>query len=163
MSASDGGSFGEASGRTAGSTSSYAGIVSRLAALATDVTVLMLASIAVGSLPRMAWQQLIIRPVPEWLTTGSAALAALLPWMYFTAGWWLSGQTVGNRLFGIAVQDRHGQVPSFAQSASRAAVGLWLAPIWLLGLLNVLWDERRRAWHDRLFGTVVRYTEKRKA
>jgi uncharacterized RDD family membrane protein YckC len=163
MSAPDSGSFSDGPGGNARSTSHYAGIVSRLAALATDVTVLMLAGIVVGSLPRMAWEQLLIRPVPGWLTTGSAAVAALLPWLYFTAGWWLSGQTVGNRLFGIAVQDRHGHSPSFAQSAARAVVGLWLAPIWLLGLLNVLWDERRRAWHDRLFGTEVRYTRNRMA
>jgi uncharacterized RDD family membrane protein YckC len=163
MSAPDDDSLSNATGRAARSTSRYAGLVSRLAALATDITVLMVAGIIIGSLPRMAWQQLILRPVPEWLTTGSAAVAALVPWMYFTALWWLSGQTVGNRLFGIAVRDRHGHVPSFAQSAGRAAVGLWLAPVWMLGLLNVLWDERRRAWHDRLFGTVVRYTRNREA
>lgn len=143
--------------------SGYAGIVSRLSALGADVVVLLLADIVVGALPRMAWQQLVVRPVPGWLTAGSAAVAALLPWTYFTVGWWLSGQTLGNRLFGIAVHDRDGHGPSFVQSAIRAAVGLLLAPLWLIGLLGVLWDERRRAWHDRLFGTVVRYAGDRKA
>lgn len=137
--------------------SGYAGIVSRLAALATDVVVLMLADVFVSSLPRIAWQQLTIRPAPGWLNTGTTALAALLPWMYFTAAWWMSGQTVGNRLFGIAVQDAQGHAASFLRSAGRAAVGLALAPLWLVGLINVLWDRQRRAWHDRLFGTVVRY------
>jgi uncharacterized RDD family membrane protein YckC len=28
----------------------------------------------------------------------------------------------------------------------------------MLGLLYVLWDKRRRALHDLLFGTVVPYT-----
>lgn len=139
-------------------TSGYAGIVSRLAALGTDVAVLLLTETAVGALLRMAWQQLLIRPIPGWLSAIAATIAALLPWAYFTVGWWLSGQTVGNRLFGVAVRDHHGNAPFFVQAALRAAVGLAFAPLWLLGMLGVLWDERRRAWHDRLFGTVVCYT-----
>jgi uncharacterized RDD family membrane protein YckC len=46
---------------------------------------------------------------------------------------------------------------SLPQSGLRALVGLLLPPLWLIGMLAVLWDERRRAWHDRLFRTVVCY------
>lgn len=42
-----------------------------------------------------------------------------------------------------------------------SAFGVLLAPLWLFGLSAVLWDGHRRAWHDRIFGTVVRYAGKR--
>jgi len=29
--------------------------------------------------------------------------------------------------------------------------------VWLLGMVTALWDPRRRALHDSIFGTVVRY------
>lgn len=137
--------------------SQYAGIVSRLAALGVDVLLLIVAELAIGSLPRLVWQQLVIQPIPGWLVTGSTAVAALLPVSYFTACWWLSGQTVGNRVFGIAVRRPDGSPLSMPRAAGRAAAGLLLPPLWVLGLTNVLWDQHRRAWHDRLFGTVVHY------
>jgi uncharacterized RDD family membrane protein YckC len=143
--------------------SGYAGIVSRLAALGTDVAVLLLTEAAVGALVRATWEQLLRQPIPGWLAATSTAVATLLPWAYFTIGWWLSGQTVGNRLFGIAVRRHHDHAPFFVQAALRAAIGLAFAPIWLVGLLGVLWDDRRRAWHDRLFGTVVRYANHRES
>jgi uncharacterized RDD family membrane protein YckC len=143
------------------SNSTYAGVVSRIAALAADITLLMVADLAIGSMPRLVWEQLVIRPAPHWLTTGSAMVAALLPWSYFTACWWLSGQTAGNRLFGIAVQRPDGRALSFPRAAGRAALCLVLVPLWIVGFIAMLWDQRRRAWHDRLAGTVVRYVGSR--
>ena len=84
-------------------------------------------------------------------------MAALLPWAYFTTCWWLSGQTAGDLLLGIVVRHRDDQGVSLLQAAIRAAFGLAVAPLWLVGLIAVLSDERRRAWHDRVFRTVVRY------
>ena len=37
-----------------------------------------------------------------------------------------------------------------------------LAPFWLIGMLGVLSDRRRRAWHDQLLRTDVRYTGARR-
>lgn len=139
----------------------YAGLVSRLAALGTDVLLLTVLELSIRSLPTLAWEQMVVRPAPGWLSAGSAVLVILLPWSYFTAGWWLSGQTAGSRLFGIAVQRPDGRVPSFPRAAGRAAIGLLLPPLWMVGLLATLWDQRRRAWHDRVFGTVVRYVGRR--
>ena len=47
---------------------------------------------------------------------------------------------------------------SLFRAAIRAAVGLLIAPLWIIGLAYVLWDRRRRALHDLVFGTVVPYT-----
>ncbi len=135
----------------------YAGLVSRLAALTIDVALLTITALAISTLPTVAWEQVVNREVPGWLTTGSAVASALLPVSYFTACWWLTGQTVGDLLFGIVVRHRDGGDVAFAQAFARAAVGLLLVPLWIVGLLGVLWDERRRAWHDRVFRTVVRY------
>ncbi len=135
----------------------YAGLVSRISALAIDVATLSAATIAVRLLPEVAWRQLILRDPPGWFTWTVAAMAAVLPWVYFTLCWWLTGQTLGDLLIGVAVRRRDGRDVSLIQAALRAAVGLLLAPLWLVGLVVVLWDSRRRAGHDLLFGTVVRY------
>lgn len=139
----------------------YAGLVSRLAALMTDVAVVTLAALAISTLPSLAWEQVFLRAVPGWLTVGSAVAAALLPAVYFATCWWLTGQTIGGLLFGVAVQHRDGHALSFVQAAARAIVGLLLAPLWMVGMLGALRDDRRRAWHDRLFRTVVRYAGRR--
>ena len=45
----------------------YAGLVSRLAALAIDVTLLALAAAATRLLPPAIWQEIFGRPAPGWL------------------------------------------------------------------------------------------------
>lgn len=139
----------------------YAGLVSRLAALVIDITVVCLAAAAVRLLPPLAWEQIFQRPAPTWLTASSAALAALLPWLYFTASWWLATQTVGDLVIGIRVLRPDGGKLSLPHAAIRAAVGLLLAPLWMVGLVLVLFDGRRRALHDQVLRTVVRYAKAR--
>jgi uncharacterized RDD family membrane protein YckC len=136
----------------------YAGLVSRLAALVIDIAVVCLVVAAVRLLPPLAWEQIFQRPVPGWLTGSCAVIAALLPWLYFTTSWWLATQTIGDLVIGIRVLRLDGGGLSLPHSAIRAAVGLAFAPLWMIGLLLVLWDSRRRAVHDYLLRTVVRYS-----
>ncbi|HEY2793374.1 MAG TPA: RDD family protein, partial [Micromonosporaceae bacterium] len=92
---------------------------------------------------------------PGWLTVCSQFGAALLPLFYFTVSWWGTGQTAGDLLFGVVVRvapDRH---VGLCRAFLRALVGLMLPLIWLVGLVGILLDSRRRALHDRLFSTVV--------
>jgi uncharacterized RDD family membrane protein YckC len=135
----------------------YAGLVSRLAALAIDVTLLALGAAVTRLLPPAIWQEIFGRPAPGWLESicGFAALA--LPWLYFTGSWWLASQTVGGLIVGIVVLRPDGSELSLLHAALRSAILLLLAPVWIVGMLAILWDEKRRAWHDRLLGTVVRY------
>jgi len=136
----------------------YAGLVSRVAALGVDVGLLTMATLAVGTLPGLAWHQLTpFEGIPGWLTAASATAAALLPLAYFTLCWWLTGQTVGALLTGIEVVNRRGEGLSFPHAVLRAAGGLLFAPLWLVGLLLVPWDGHRRACHDLVFRTEVRY------
>lgn len=139
------------------SASAYAGIVSRLAALGLDGVAITVAVLIVTSLPVIAWQNLAPTGAPGWLSTVCAAVGAAVPWLYFTSFWWLTGQTPGNLLTGIVVEHRDGHRLSLPQAGLRAAVGLLFAPVWLIGMLAVLWDSRRRAWHDVLLRTDVRY------
>jgi uncharacterized RDD family membrane protein YckC len=135
----------------------YAGLVSRLTATIIDVALLMVATLTAGTLPGLAWNQMFVRSAPGWLTVGATVIAGLLPWAYFTGCWWSTGQTVGDLLVGVVVRRRDGHAVSLPQAAARALFGLLLAPIWIVGMLAVLWDDRRRAWHDRVFRTVVPY------
>ena len=137
-------------------TSPYAGLVSRSIALGVDVALLTVAALAISVLPGLAWDE-VIGTSPGWLGASSGLVAAVLPWFYFTFCWWWTGQTAGGVLIGTAVRRNDGRSVSLVRCALRAAIGLALAPLWLLGLLGILWDTQRRAWHDVVFRTVVRH------
>ena len=133
-----------------------AGLVSRLAALTLDVVLVTAMALGVGSLPGLAWEQMVGR-VPGWLSTACTIGASVVAPVYFTFGWWLTGQTVGDMVLGLVVRRHDGGPVSFPRAALRAVIGLLLPPLWLLGMLAVLWNDQRRAWHDRRFGTIVCY------
>jgi uncharacterized RDD family membrane protein YckC len=137
----------------------YAGLASRLMALAVDVALLTIAGLFISVLPGLAWSQVVGDP-PGWFTATCAIVASALPWAYFTVAWWLGGQTAGGLVVGTRVARTDGERPLLVQAALRAFVGLLLVPLWLIGLARVLFDPRRRAWHDVVFRTVVlRYVD----
>jgi uncharacterized RDD family membrane protein YckC len=139
----------------------YAGLVSRISALGVDLILIAAAAGAVRVLPEVVWKTVTNLPVPHWLSTAFGLAAALLPFFYFTLCWWLPGQTVGQMLVGIAVRRHNGhEDPSLIQAALRSAFGLALFPLWIVGLLAILWDSKRRAWHDKVFRTVVPYVSR---
>ncbi|MEV0453565.1 RDD family protein [Catellatospora methionotrophica] len=134
-------------------------MVSRLSGLAIDAGLLAIASsLAVSGVPAV-WSALAGDP-PGWLKAASAVVAAALPVVYFTGCWWMTGQTLGSLLFGTVVRRTDGRHVGLCRALLRALVGLAIPVLWLVGLLGVLTDDRRRAWHDRLFGTVVRYVDR---
>ncbi len=134
--------------------SPYAGIVTRLAALTVDATLLALAVPFIANGPPSVWASLA-GTAPGWLKVTSQTAAALLPVAYFTMCWWGSGRTVGGLLFGTAVRRRGGEHLGLGRSFVRSVLGLLLPLIWLVGLITILTDRRRRALHDRVFGTIV--------
>jgi uncharacterized RDD family membrane protein YckC len=138
----------------------YAGLVSRLAALGIDISLVALAAAGTRLLPPAIWNEIFSYSAPEWFTTACGIAAAAVPWLYFTASWWLANQTVGDLIVGIAVLRPDGGELSLLHSALRAAIGLLLAPLWIVGLVAILWDDKRRAWHDKVLRTEVRYATK---
>lgn len=69
-------------------------------------------------------------------------------------------QTLGKRLFGLAVVDAEGEAPGFGAALIRAA-GYFASSLFLnAGFLWALRKEKR-AWHDKLAGTRVVEVEER--
>jgi uncharacterized RDD family membrane protein YckC len=132
-----------------------------LAALGVDVVLICASASAVRVLPEVVWRTITHLPVPGWLSATFGLAAAVLPFAYFTLCWWLPGQTLGQMLLGIGVRRHNGEDPTLVQAALRAGFGLTVAPLWMVGMLAILWDEKRRAWHDRVFRTVVPYVSRR--
>jgi len=125
--------------------------------LLVDGVIVTIAVIGVTKLPPLAWESVAPTKAPVWLIDSCAVAGALLPLLYFSAFWAMTGQTLGDMVTGIVVEHRDGRRLSFPHALLRAVVGLLLAPIWLVGMLAVLWDRHRRAWHDRLLRSDVRY------
>jgi uncharacterized RDD family membrane protein YckC len=140
----------------------YAGLVSRLVALLLDALVVTVLVLAVAGLPELTWLSLSPRTVPGWLADVTTTVATFVAPLYFAAFWRMSGQTIGDLATGIVVEHRDGRRLSFPHALVRAAVGLLFAPLWMIGMIAVLSDRRRRAWHDQLLRTDVRYAKPRR-
>jgi len=136
----------------------YAGMVSRLSGLGVDVLVVAIAVLVVGrGLPEI-WE-LVVGSPPSWLLTTLTWAANFTPAVYFSGAWRLTGETVGAALFGTVVRRKDGRRVGIIRAVLRAVVGLLVAPLSLVGMVTVLWDDRRRSLLDMVFGTVVRYAE----
>jgi uncharacterized RDD family membrane protein YckC len=91
------------------------------------------------------------------IAVGSSAWLALGA-VYLAGFWSLAGQTPGMRFVGIGLAQ--GRLP-LGRSVKRL-VGLGLSVLSLgLGLLGIVFGERRRGWADRLAGTDVVYDDRR--
>jgi uncharacterized RDD family membrane protein YckC len=76
---------------------------------------------------------------------------------YFGGFWSAAGRTPGMTVLGVSVRTRDGNRPSLARALVRLA-GLWVAvAVFFLGLVPVLFDNRRRALQDFLAGTEILY------
>jgi uncharacterized RDD family membrane protein YckC len=95
---------------------------------------------------------------------GASGLAVALgagAWMtllgiYMVGFWSLAGQTLGMRFLGIRLAvDQHG-LPLGRSVRRLLGLGLAILPFGL-GLLGIVFDERRRGWQDRIAGVDVIY------
>jgi uncharacterized RDD family membrane protein YckC len=69
-----------------------------------------------------------------------------------------NGQTLGKRLFAIAVRREDGSSIDFGQSYARSVLQLFLLTLFWPGVVDSLWPLRqakRRSLHDLAAGTVV--------
>jgi len=99
------------------------------------------------------------------LVTGGKAVPAgeplfrayllLVAYLYFALAWVRTGQTLGLKAWRLRVERRDGARLTWGDTLRRfLAGGLALLPLGL-GLLWVLVDRERLAWHDRLSATRV--------
>ncbi len=138
----------------------YAGVVTRLIALALDAGLFSLVLLAFTTLFALLFNA-ITGDNPG---TIEAALAGAAAWaigasVYLSTFWSLTGQTPGMRFMSIELQAAEGGRIGFRR-AIRRLVGMVLGALPLFaGYLAAMASERRRGFHDRLADTVVLYRE----
>jgi uncharacterized RDD family membrane protein YckC len=143
----------------------FAGLATRVLAFALDALIINAVILFVGVVCALGLSLIDFPSVFDKILVAIGGVIALA-WTagYFVVFWSTTGQTPGNRVFEIRVQSGSRAAPP------RAAVALLrfaLLPISALplfaGFLLILFDDRRRALHDRLVGTVVVYAPSARA
>jgi uncharacterized RDD family membrane protein YckC len=144
-------------GKRALAATRYGGLASRGVAAIADLALVQLVVLAVG-----AGVAFLV-----WLFGGDPSTSVLAPtvgsgWLlllgaYFVFFWSTTGQTPGMRILGLRVTAQDGRPLRARRSLVRFVTAvLTIAPLGL-GLIPVLFDERRRAVHDLVARTVVVY------
>jgi uncharacterized RDD family membrane protein YckC len=128
-------------------------LAERARAAALDASFLgILAAVVVYFASRRAGVPLVgLRPVWPYLV-GYLVFLGLFYATYFTGA---TGQTLGKLATGLRVADRQGAPPTYSRALLRAALGAAGILLGLIGLVPMLFDPARRAFHDRVFRTRV--------
>jgi uncharacterized RDD family membrane protein YckC len=137
----------------------FAGLATRMLALAADVVVIQAVAWVVGGVAAVTASLFDPSDRAETAIIAIGTAVGLL-WAagYFVFFWATTGQTPGNRLMEIRVQDAaSGRRLSLGRAVLRLAGALLSALLLFLGYLMILVDSRRRALHDRLLRSVVVY------
>ena len=137
----------------------YAGLVTRTLAFAIDIAIIDAAVLITGGIVALGLSAL---KLPDEVQTVLAAVGAALAlvWAigYFAWFWSTAGQTPGDRVLGLQVLDAQTGRPIPMTRATLRVGALVLSAIpFCLGFVMILFDDRRRALHDRLVRTVVVY------
>jgi len=125
----------------------------RLYAAALDIAVLALIWAAVIYFASRSARVAIpaLQPAWPWLV-GYLAFIGLVYAGYFTG---TTGQTLGKMAAGLRVVDAGGQPPGYLRAFTRAVIGTCGVLAAGSGLLPMIFDPARRAFHDRLLRTRV--------
>jgi uncharacterized RDD family membrane protein YckC len=138
--------------------SPFGGAVSRLAAYVVDLSA-MSALAAAGSAV-FAYLVAVITNRQLHLSSdrGLANVALVLWWLvYFGGSWAATGRTLGMALFGLRVVRPSGERASAGAGVLRAIAFPLSVLLFGLGFLGILFQSERRALHDLIAGTAVRY------
>jgi uncharacterized RDD family membrane protein YckC len=141
--------------RTVIATGGYGGLVTRALGGAIDALVIDVIALFVAAVVALV---LSIFPVPHDTKTVLAIVGGVLfaVWVvaYFVTFWSTTGQTPGDRVMHIqVVREDGGQLKPW-RAALRLA-GAVIGLILFLGYVPILLNDRRRALHDWMAGTVV--------
>jgi uncharacterized RDD family membrane protein YckC len=138
----------------------YAGLATRTLAFALDALIIDLVVVFVGAIVALCLSLVgMPQDVRKVLAAIGAVVAVIWSVAYFAFFWSATGQTPGNRVMHIDVQDADTGGPISGRRALVRVVALGLSAIILcIGFLFILFDRQRRALHDRLVGTVVVYS-----
>ena len=133
-----------------------AGFWSRLAAAFLDWILIGVVAAAIGNLFGVeapstvsAYGDVSYQPAP-----GPFILVELVYFTWFHAT--SAGQSIGNRILGIRVLDEHtGRSLPYARAFVRALMSTLSALVFFLGFLWMLWEPRKRTWHDMVAESLV--------
>lgn len=139
----------------------YAGIATRAVALATDVSLTIVAFMSIVGMAALV-ASLVGSLRPAWLVGALLTVGYLLvAGTYFVGFWSAAGQTPGMRLLRLRLHGPAGPMLSIGRAVVRlVGLGLAIVPIFA-GFVSVLFTERRRGLPDYLAGTVVVYDDAR--
>jgi uncharacterized RDD family membrane protein YckC len=142
-----------------GTGSAFAGFATRLLAFAADAAVINAVIWFVAIVVALALSIIDLSGFLEKLLAfAGAAIALIWTVAYFVFFWSTEGQTPGDRLMRIRVQDAATGGPLRARRALARTLLLPVSAIPLFaGYLMILVDRQRRALHDRLVHSVVVY------
>jgi uncharacterized RDD family membrane protein YckC len=133
-----------------------AGLFRRLAAILYDSLLLFgLWTLASGLLLLASGGRLADPDRPFALLVTLQCALALITGGFFLWFWTHGGQTLGMRAWRLKLVTRNGGPVTLRQGLVRLAAALLALAPGGLGLLWVLVDPRRRAWHDRWSGTQL--------
>jgi uncharacterized RDD family membrane protein YckC len=149
----------------------YAGFVSRLMAMVVDMLIIfaiwIVSAIALSFIAQTSSVSELIRLLSgifTWVTPLSQIIIGLVVdltsllgtgFLYFTFFYSFGGASIGKHLMGLRVVRADGRPLRPARAALRTLAYVVSMLLFYAGFLNVLVDDRRRAWHDILNGTVV--------
>jgi uncharacterized RDD family membrane protein YckC len=135
----------------------YVGLVTRTIGFAIDAAIIELVALSITAVTALAIQ---ILKLPTEFKTVAVAVGAVL-WVLWTVGyfvffWSTTGQTPGSRVMRIKVWAAGDPTPLLPRRALVRFGALVLAALPLFaGLFVILFDSRRRGFHDWVARTVV--------
>lgn len=152
----------------------YAGFVTRLSAILIDMALVIVALFVVILVFRLILQFFNLDALFAGLLTNLTArhssidtlvrlLAAAGTFYFIFFLYYITlhavsgGLTIGKALMGARVVRMDGTPLSFGRCTRRYLTFILSALPLFLGLLWVIWDDRRQGWHDKLSGTCVIY------
>jgi uncharacterized RDD family membrane protein YckC len=141
--------------RSTAADSAYGGLITRTLAAALDALLINLAALAVAAVVALV---LSIFPVQHDKKQLLAAIGGVLfaVWVvaYFVTFWSTTGQTPGDHVMRVAVRREDGGRLGPWRALWRL-VGAVVGLVLFLGYVPILLNQRRRALHDWMAGTVV--------
>jgi uncharacterized RDD family membrane protein YckC len=149
----------------------YAGFITRLMAMVVDLLIIFViwifSGIALNFIIQTSGISELSKLIEELFTwimplrqTIFGIVVELTSWLglsqiYFTFFYSFGGASIGKHLMGLRVVRTDGRPLKPARAALRTLAYALSTAVLYAGFLNVLVDDRRRAWHDLLTGTVV--------
>jgi uncharacterized RDD family membrane protein YckC len=152
----------------------YAGLTSRLLAFILDTIFIAGILLFTSWFLVTSWNMLQIDPIIYQIQERNVILKTLIGILtspivyslatllfiatYYVFFWTFTGQTPGKGIMGLRVVPRRGGKLKVGRAILRY-IGYYLSVIpFGLGILWILVDDRRLAWHDRIAGTCVLYS-----